>query len=64
MDDVIVNISSPTNPTRERLQLMNTFSKYNHKQAEKDIRETTLFTIATINKKKYVGVTLNKQVKE
>ena len=31
-------------------------------QAEKEIRETTLFTIAT-NNIKYLGVTLTKQVK-
>ena len=33
------------------------------KQAEKEIRETTLFTIVT-NKIKYLGVTLTKEVKD
>jgi hypothetical protein len=33
------------------------------KQAEKEIRETTLFTIA-INNTKYLGVSLIKQVKD
>ena len=35
----------------------------NDKQAEKEIRETTPFTIAT-NNIKYLGVTLTKQVKD
>jgi hypothetical protein len=34
-----------------------------NKQAEKEIRETTSFTIFT-NNKKYLGVTLTKQVKD
>jgi hypothetical protein len=34
----------------------------NDKQAKKEIRKTTPFTIMT-NNKKYLGVTLNKQVK-
>jgi cephalosporin hydroxylase len=33
------------------------------KQAEKEIRETTLFTVVT-NNTKYIGVTLIKQVKD
>jgi hypothetical protein len=35
----------------------------NDKQAEKEIRETTPFTIAT-NSTKYLGVTLTKQIKD
>ena len=35
----------------------------NYKQAEKEIRETTPFKIATSNIK-YLGVTLTKQVKD
>jgi hypothetical protein len=76
-DDTIVYISSPQNSTRE--QLINNFSKVagykinsnksvaflytNHKQAEKEIRETTLFKIVT-NNIKYLGVILTKQGKD
>ena len=65
--------------TRELLQLINNFSKVarykinsckslaflysKDKQAEKEIREMTPFTIA-INNIKYLGVTLTKQVKD
>ena len=78
-DDMIVYISDPKNSTRELLNLINSFSavaryKINSnksvfflytkdKQAEKGIRETTLFTIVT-NNIKYLGVTLTKQVKD
>ena len=78
-DDMIVYISDPKNSTRELLQLINNFSKVagykinsnksvaflytKDKQAEKEIRETTPFTIAT-NNIKYLGVTLTKQVKD
>jgi hypothetical protein len=64
-DDMIVYISDPKNSTRELLILINSFSavagyKINSnksvaflytkdKQAEKEIRETTLFTIVTNN---------------
>jgi hypothetical protein len=77
-DDIIVYISEPKNSTRDLLQLINNFSKVagykinsnkpvafiytNDKQFEKELRETTLFTIAT-NNIKYLGVTLTKQVK-
>ena len=76
---MIVYISNPKNSTRELLQLINNFSKVarykinsnksvaflytKDKQAEKEIRETTPFTIAT-NNIKYLGVTLTKQVKD
>jgi hypothetical protein len=76
---MIVYISNPKSSTRELLQLINHFSKVagykinsnksvpflyiNDKQAEKEIRETTPFTIAT-NNIKYLGVTLTKQVKD
>ena len=76
---MIVYISNPKNSIREPLQLINNFSKMarykinsnksvaflytNDKQAEKEIRETTPFTIA-INNIKYLGVTLTKQVKD
>ena len=78
-DDMIVYISNPKNSTRELLQLINNFSKVSwykinsnksvaflytkDKQAQKEIRETTPFTIAT-NSIKYLGVTLTKQVKD
>ncbi|CAH7172607.1 LOC299282 [Phodopus roborovskii] len=78
-DDMIVYISDPINSTRELLQLINTFSKLagykinskksvalffsDDKEAEKEIRETSPFTIATSNIK-YLGVTLTKQVKD
>ena len=77
-DDMIVYIRDPKNSTRELLSLINSFNegagyKINlnksmaffytkDKQAEKEIRETTPFTIVT-NNKKYLGVTLTKEVK-
>jgi hypothetical protein len=77
-DDMIVYISDPKNSNRELLNLINSFSavagyKINsHKSmaflytkdkwAEKEIRETTTFTIVT-NNIKYLGVTLTKEVK-
>jgi hypothetical protein len=73
--DIIVYISELNNSTRELLNLINSFSavagyKINSnnsvaflytkdKQAEKEIRETTPFTIVT-NYIKYLGVTLRK----
>jgi hypothetical protein len=76
---MIVYISDPRNSTRELLNLINNFSavagyKINSnksvaflytkdKQAEKEIRETTPFTIVT-NNIKYLGVTLTKEVKD
>ena len=76
---MIVYLSGPKNSTRELLQLINNFSKVvgckinsnksvaflysKDKQAEKEIRETTPFTIATSNIK-YLGVILMKQVKD
>jgi hypothetical protein len=76
---MIVYISNPKNSTRELLQLINNFRKVarykinsnksvafpytNVKQPEKEIRETTPFTIAT-NSIKYLRVTLPKQVKD
>ena len=76
---MIVYLSDPKNSTTELLYLINNFSKvagYNiissksvaflhskDKQAEKEIRETTHFTIAT-NSLRYLGVTLTKQVKD
>jgi hypothetical protein len=75
---MIVYISDPKNSTREFLNPINNFSEVagykinsnksvaflytKHKQAEKEIRERTPFTIV-INNIKYVGVTLTKQVK-
>ena len=74
-DDMIVYISDPKNSTGELLQLINTFSKvagYNNNSkksvtlwytddtlVEKEIRETSPFTIAT-NNIKYLEVTLTK----
>jgi hypothetical protein len=76
---MIVHISDPKNSTRELLNLINSFSalagyKINSnksmvflytkdKKAEKEIRETTPFTIVT-NNIKYLGVTLTKEVKD
>jgi hypothetical protein len=78
-DDMIVHLSDPKNSTRELLQLINNFSKVDgykmnsnesvaflyseDKQAEKEIREATPFTILT-NNIKYLGVTLTKQLKD
>jgi hypothetical protein len=71
---MIVYISDPKNSTRELLNLINSFSpavgyKINSnksvatkdKQDEKEIRETTPFTIVK-NNIKYLGVTLTKEV--
>jgi hypothetical protein len=76
---MIVYISDSKNSTRELLNLINNFSKVvgykinsnksvaflysKDKQAEKEIRETTPFTIVT-NNVKYLGVTLTKEVKD
>ena len=76
---MIVYISDPNNSTREFLNLINSFSavagyKINSnksmaflytkdKQDEKEIRETTPFTIVT-NNIKYLGVTLTREVKD
>jgi hypothetical protein len=77
-DDMTVYLSDPKNSTRELLNLINNFSQvagykiYSNKsvaflytkdkQAEKEIRETTSFTIVT-NNIKYLGMTLTKKVK-
>jgi hypothetical protein len=76
---MIVYLSDPQYSTRELLNLINNFSKVagykinsnksvtflysKDKQAEKEIRETTHFTIIT-NNIKYLGVNLTKQMKE
>jgi hypothetical protein len=78
-DDMIVYISDPKNSTRELLSLINSFNEVagykinsnksmaflytKDKQAEKEIRETTPFSIVT-NNIKYLGVTLTKEVKD
>jgi hypothetical protein len=78
-DDMIVYISNNENSSRELLQLISNCNKVadykinsnksvdflftNDKQAEKEIRETTPFTVAT-NNIKYLGVTLTKQMKD
>jgi hypothetical protein len=75
----IVYISDPKNSTRELLNLINSFSEVagykitsnksmaflytKDKQDEKEIRETTPFSIVT-NTIKYLGVTLTKEVKD
>ena len=72
-------MNDPKNSTRELLNLINSFSEVagykinsnksiaflytKDKQAEKEIRETTPFTIVT-NNIKYIGETLTKQVKD
>jgi hypothetical protein len=76
---MIVYISDPKNSTRELLNLIKNFSEVagykinsnksvaflytKDKQAEKEIRETTPFTMVT-NNIKYLGVTLTKEVKD
>ena len=76
---MIVYISDPKNSTRELLNLINSFGEVagykinsnksisflyiKYKQAEKEIRETTPFSIVT-NTIKYLGVTLTKEVKD
>ena len=78
-DDMIVYIPDPKNSTRELLSLINSFSEVagykinsnksmaflytKDKQAEKEIRETTPFSIAT-NNRKYLSMTLTKEVKD
>jgi hypothetical protein len=75
-DVMIVYLSDPKNSTRVLLQLINNFSKVaeykinsnksvaflytKDKWAEKEIRETTTFTIVT-NNIKYLDVSLTKQ---
>ena len=74
-DDMIVYISDPKNSTREHLNLINSFGEVagykinsnkpmaflyrNNIQIEKEIRETTPFSIVT-NNIKYLGLTLRK----
>jgi hypothetical protein len=74
---MIVYISDPKNSTRELLNRINNFSKVagykinsnksvaflytKDKQAEKESRETIIFTIVT-NNIKYLGMTLTKEV--
>jgi hypothetical protein len=76
---MIVYISDPKNSSRELSNLTNSFSAVagykiiskksmaflytKDKQAEKEIRETTPFTIVT-NNIKYLGMTLTKAVKD
>ena len=76
---MIVYIRYPKNFTRQRLNLINSFSEVagyiinsnksiafvhtKDKQAEKEIRGTTPFSIV-INNIKYLGVTLTQEVKE
>ena len=77
-DDITVYISDSKNAARELLQLINTVSNVagyeinseksiallytNDKRTEKEIKETSPFTIAT-NNIKHLGMTLTKQVK-
>jgi hypothetical protein len=78
-DDMIVYISDPKHPSREHLNMINSFSEVagykinsnksmaliytKDKHAEKEIRENTPF-IKVINNIKYLGVTLTKEVKD
>jgi hypothetical protein len=78
-DDMIVYISDPKTSTRDLLNLINSFSEVSgykinsnksmaflytkDKKAEKEIRESTPFTIVT-NNIKYLVVTLTKEVKD
>ena len=75
---MIVYISDPQTSTKELLQLINNFSEMagykikskksvallytKDREAEREFRETSLFTITT-NSIKYLGVTLTKEVK-
>jgi hypothetical protein len=76
---LIVYISDPKNYTKELLNLLNSFSELDgykinsnksmacfytkDKQVEKELRETTPFTIVT-NNIKFLGVALTKEVKD
>ena len=76
---MIVYISDPKNSTRELPNLIHSFNEVGgykinshksmaflyrkDKQAEKEIKETTSFSIVT-NNIKYLGVTLSKEVKD
>ena len=75
---MIVYISDPKNSTRKLLSLINSFNevaRYKNsnkslaflytkdKQAEKEIRESTHFSIVT-NNIKYLGMNLTKEVKD
>jgi hypothetical protein len=78
-DYIVVYISDPKNSTKELLDLINSFGVVvgykidlnksvafiytKDTQAEKEIRETTPFTIVT-NNIKYLVVTLTKEVKD
>jgi hypothetical protein len=78
-NDMIVYLNDPKNTTRECLNLINKFSEIagykinsnksvtflstKNKQAEKEIRETTPFTIVT-NNVTHLGLTLTKEVKD
>jgi hypothetical protein len=79
VDDMIVYISDPKNSNREHLSLVNNIHEVSgykinsnksmaflykkDKQAEKEIRKSTPFSIVTDNIK-YLGVTLTKEVKD
>jgi hypothetical protein len=76
---MITYINNPKKSTREFLQLIITFSKMpgykittnksvallytNNKRTEKEIRETSPFTVATNNKREF-GVTRSKHQKD
>ena len=76
---MVVYISDPKNSTRGLLNQINSFNEVSvykinsnksmaflytkDKQAEKEVRETTPFTIVR-NNIKYLGMTLTKEVKE
>ena len=76
---MILYISEPKNSTRELLNLINSFGEVpgykinsnksmvflytKDKQAKKEIRDTTPFSIVT-NNIKYIGMTLTKEVKD
>ena len=76
---MVLYIRDPKNSTRELLNLINSFSEVaeykinsnksmaflytKNKQAEKEIRETTPFSIVT-NNIKYFALTLTKEVKD
>ena len=78
-DDMILYIENPEDSTRKSLELINEYSKIagykvntqkslaflytNNEKAEKEIKETIQFTIAT-KRIKYIGIDLPKEAKK
>ena len=78
-DDLMLYIENPKDSTRKLLELINEYSKFagykintqkslaflytNNEKVEKEIKETTSFTIAT-KRIKYLGIYLPKETKD